>query len=144
MPGFPVLHSLPEFDQIQVHWVGDAIQLSHPPPPSSHFVFKLSQQQGLSQRVGSSHHVAKILVLQLQHQSFQWILRVDFLRIDWSDLLAVQGTVGSLLQHHSSKASILLHSAFFMVQISHPHMTPGHDLIPFSVFIYFFMVTSSW
>ena len=77
-PGFPVLHSLPEFAQIHVHWVGDAIQPSHPlssPSPA----LNLSQHQGLCQWVSSSHHVAKVLELQLQHQSFQWMFRVDFL-----------------------------------------------------------------
>ena len=58
-----------------------------------------------------------------QHQSFQWIFRIDFLRINWFDLFPVQGTLKSLLQHLSSKASILQHSAFFMVQLSHPYMT---------------------
>ena len=57
---------------------------------------------------------------QLQHQSFQWIFRTDSFRMDWLDLLAVQGTLKSLLQHHSSKASILWLSAFFIVQLSHP------------------------
>ena len=65
--------------------------------------------------------VAKVLELQLQHQSFQWIFRTDFLRIDWLDLLAVQGTLKSILQHHSSKASILTCSAFFIVQLSHDY-----------------------
>ena len=77
------------------------------------------------QWVGSSHLVAKELELQLQHQSFQWIFRVDFLRIDWFHLLAVQGTLKSLLQHHSSNASILQCSTFFMVQLSHLYMTTG-------------------
>ena len=67
--------------------------------------------------------MAKVLELQLQHQSFQWILSIDFLWMDWFDLLAVQGTLKSLLQHRSSKASILRHSAFFMVQLSHTCMT---------------------
>ena len=67
--------------------------------------------------------MAKVLELQLQDQSFQWILSIDFLWMDWLDLLAVQGTLKSLLQHHSSKASILRHSAFFMVQLSHSYMT---------------------
>ena len=62
---------------------------------------------------------------QLQHQSFQSIFRTNFLRMDWLDLLAVQGTLKSLLQHHSSKASVLRRSAFFIVQISHPYMTTG-------------------
>ena len=77
-PGFPVLHYLPEFAQTHVHWVSDAIQPSHPlssPSPA----FNLSQHQGLFQWVSFSHQVAKGLELQLQHQSFQWIFRTDFL-----------------------------------------------------------------
>ena len=81
-PGFPVLHYLPEFAQTHVHWVGDAIQPSHPLLPSSPPAFNLSQNQGLFQWVSSLHQVAKVLELQLQHQSFQWIFRVDFL-YDW-------------------------------------------------------------
>ena len=78
VPGLPVLHHLPEFAQTHVHWVGDAIQPSHPlssPSPA----FSLSQHQGLFQWVGFSHQVARVLELQFQHQSFQWTLRVDFL-----------------------------------------------------------------
>jgi len=71
----------------------------------------------------SSHQVAKVLKFQLQLQSFQWISGLISFRIDWLDLLAAQGTLKSLLQHHSSKASILCHSAFFIVQLSHPYMT---------------------
>ena len=77
-PGFLVLHYLPEFDQIHAHWVDDVIQPSGPllsPPPA----LSLSQHQGLFQWVSSSHQVAKILELQLQHQSFQWIFRIDSL-----------------------------------------------------------------
>ena len=81
-PGYPVLHHLLETIHTQVHRVGDAIQssktLSLPSPPA----FNLSQHQGLFQWVSSSHQVAKILGLQLQHQSFQWIFRTDFLE-DW-------------------------------------------------------------
>ena len=77
--GFPVLHYLLEFAQIHVHSVSDAIQPSHllssPSPPT----FSLSQYQGLFQWVSSSHQVAKVLELQFQHQSFQWIFRTDFL-----------------------------------------------------------------
>ena len=65
---------------------------------------------------------------QLQHQSFQHPALISF-RIDWLDLLAVQGTLESLLQHHSSKASILQHSAFFLVQLSHPYMTTGKTIV---------------
>ena len=96
MPGSPVLYHLPEFTQTHVHWVGDAIQASHPLSSPSPPTFNLSQHQGLFQWVDSSDQVAKVLELQLQHQSFQWIFRTDFLRIDWFDL-AVQGTLKSLL-----------------------------------------------
>ena len=101
--------------------------------PSNHLIlfslfsptFNLSQHQGHFKWVSSLHQVAKVLEFQLQHQSFQWIFRTDFLWMDWLDLLAVQVTPKSLLQHHSSKASILRHSAFFIVQLSHPYMTTG-------------------
>ena len=63
--------------------------------------------------------------LQLQHQSFQWLISF---RIDWFSLLAVQGTLKSLLQHHNLKASVLQCSAFFMVQLSHPYMTTGKTI----------------
>ena len=78
-PGLPVHHQLPEFTQTHVHWVGDAIQPFHPLLCPSPPAFSLSQHQGLFQWVGSSHQVAKVLELQLQHQSFQRIFRVDFL-----------------------------------------------------------------
>ena len=91
--------------------------------------FNLIKDQDLFQWVSSSHQVAKVLMFQLQHQSFQWIFRTDFLQ-HWRgvDLLAVQGTLKSLLQHHSSKASILLGSAFFRVQLSHPYITTGKTI----------------
>ena len=69
--------------------------------------------------------MAKVLEFQLQHHSLQRNPRADLLQMDWLDLLAVQGTLKSLLQHHSSKASILRHSALFTVQLSHPYMTTG-------------------
>jgi len=124
MPGFPVLQYLPEFAQTHVHWVGDAIQSSHslsPPSPA----LSLCQHQGLFQWVSSLHQVAKISALQFQLQSFQWIFGLISFRIDWFDLFAVQGLLKSLLQHHSLKASVLQCSVFFMVQFSHPYMTPG-------------------
>ena len=83
---------------------------------------------GSLQWVSSSHQVTKVLEFQLQHQSFQWIFRTDFLRRDWLDLLAVQVTLKSLLQHLTSKASILWCSAFFIVQLSHPYMTNGKTI----------------
>ena len=79
-PGFPVLHYLPELAQTHVHWVGDAIQPSRPLSSLSSLALSLSEHQGLFQWVGSSHQVAKVLELQLEHQSFQWIFRVDFLK----------------------------------------------------------------
>ena len=78
-PGLPVHHQHPEFTQTHVHWVSDAIQPSHPLSSSSPPTFNLSQHQGLFQWVGSSYQVAKVLGLQLPHESFQWIFRVDFL-----------------------------------------------------------------
>ena len=75
MPGSPVHHHLPELAQTHVHWVGDAIQPSHPLSSPSPPAFNLSQHQGLFQWISSLHQVAKVLELQLQHQSFQWIFR---------------------------------------------------------------------
>ena len=98
--------------------------LSSPSSPA----FNLCQNQGLFQWVTSSHQVAKVLELQLQHLSFQWTPRTDSFRIYWFDLLAFQGTPKSLLQHHNSKASILQRSAFFMAQLSHPYMTTGKTI----------------
>ena len=78
-PGLPVHHQLLEFTQTDVHWVGDAIQSSHPLLSPSPPAFNLSQQQGLFKWVSSSHQVDKVLGFQLQHQSFQWTLRTDLL-----------------------------------------------------------------
>ena len=128
MPGFLVHYQLLEPTQTHVHWVGDASQPSYSPLSPAPPAFNLSQHQGLFRWVSFSHQVAKVLELQLQHQSFQWIFRTNFFRIDWFHLLAVQGTLKSLLQHHSSKASILWHSAFFIVQLSHPYMTTGKTI----------------
>ena len=120
MPGFPVLHCLPEVAQTHVHWLSDVIQPSYPLSSPSPRALNLSQHQGLFKWVSSSHQVAKVLELQLQHQSFQWIFRVDFL-YDW----LVWSSCCPRLQHHNSKVSILWCSAFFTVQLSHPHMTTG-------------------
>ena len=116
--------------RLNVHWVGDAIQLPHPLLAPSPPAFNLTQDQGLFQWVSSSHKVAKVSEFQLQYQSFQWIFRTDFLQ-DWLqfDLLVVQGTLKSLLQFHSSEASILWCSAFFRVQLSHPYMTTGKTIV---------------
>ena len=128
MPGLPVHHQLPEFTQTHVDWIGDTIQPSHPLSPPSPPIFNLSQHQGLFQWVGSSNQVAKVLEFQLEHQSFHEYSGLIFFRMDWLDLLALQGTLKSLLQHHSLKASILQHSDFFIVQLSHPYMTTGKTI----------------
>ena len=124
--GFPIHHQLLELTQTQVHQIGDAIQPSHPLSSPFPPVFNLYQHQGLFQLVSSSHQVAKVLELQVLHQSLQWTLGLISFRMDWLDLLAVQGTLKSLLQHHSSKASVLWR--FFMVQLSHPYMTTGKTI----------------
>ena len=113
-PGLLVHYQLLGLTRTHVHGVNDAIQSSHPlssPSPT----FNLSEHQGLFQWVSSSHQVAKVLEFQLQHQSFQWIFRLISYRMDWLDLLVVQGTLKSLLQYHSSKPLNLLHSAFFII-----------------------------
>ena len=128
-PGFPVPHQLPDVSQTHVHWVGDAIQPSHslssPSPPSSIFP---------SIRAFSSESALCIRKPKYWNFSFSVNPSNEYsglicFRIDWFDL-AVQGTLKSLLQHHSSKASVLQCSALFMVQFSHPYMTTGkmsHD-----------------
>ena len=112
-PASSVLHYLPEFAQTHVHWVSDAIQRSQPLSSPSPFALNLSQHRGLSQWFGSWHQVAK--VLELQHQSFQWILKVDFLE-DWL-VWSPWCPRDSLLQHHNFKASLLRCSFFFTVQL---------------------------
>ena len=128
MPGLPVHHQLLEFAQTHGHRVGDAIPLSHPllspfppvPNPSKH--------QGLFQWVNSLMRWPKYwsfsfsIIPSKEHPGL-----ISF-RTYWLDLLAVQGTLKSLLQHHSSKASILQHLAFFTVQLSHPYMTSGKTI----------------
>ena len=121
VPGSPVLHYLPGF--AQMIWVGDALQTFHPLSPPSP-ALSLSQHQSLFQWVSSSHQVAKELELHLQHQSFNESSGLISFRIDWFDLLAVQKTPKSLLWHNS-KVSVLWHSAFSVVQLSHSYMTTG-------------------
>ena len=124
IPGFPVLRCLPQFAQTQVHWVGDAIQPSYPLSPPSPLSFNLSQYQGPFQWICSLHQVAKVLELQLQHQSFQWIIRVGFVE-DWL-LWSPCSPRDSRLS--SRTASVLWCSAFFMVELSCPYMTPGKTI----------------
>ena len=127
-PSFPVLHHLLELSQTHVHWVGDAIQPSHPLsfPSLPALIFPsirfFSNKSALCIRrpnywsfnisIGPSNEYTGLI----------------FFRIDWFDLLAVQGTLKSLLQHHSSKASILQCSVFYIIQLSHSHMTMGKTI----------------
>ena len=116
---FFVLHYLPEFAQTHLHWACDAIQPSHPLSPPSPPALNLSQHRGLFQWVGSSHQMAKVSELQLHNSHSNEYSGLISFRIDWFDLLAVQGTLKSLLQHYNLKVSILWFSAFFMVLLSH-------------------------
>ena len=124
-PGLPVHHQLPEFMQTHVHRVGDAIQPSHPlssPSPPAH---NLSQHQVFSNESALHIRWPKYWSFSFNISPSNESSGLISFRMDWLDLLAVQGTLKSLLQHHSSKASILQHSAFFIIQISHPYMTTG-------------------
>ena len=127
-PGLPVYHQLPEFTQTHVHWVSDAIQPPHPLSPPSPPAFSPSQHQVFSNE--------SVLCIRWQkYWSFSFSISpssahpglISF-RMDWLDLLGVQGTLKSLLQHHSSKASILQCSAFFIVKLLHPYMTTGKTI----------------
>ena len=126
-PGLPVHHHLPEPGQIHDHWAGDEIQPSPPlSSPSPAFILP-------SIRVFSNESALHIGLPNYWSFSFsinpsnEYSGLISF-RMDWLDLLAVQGTLKSLLQHHSSKASILWHSGFFIVQLSHPYMTAGKTI----------------
>ena len=127
MPGLPVDHQLPELAQTHAHRVSDAFQPSNPlSSPSS--TFNPSQHQGL-------FHESVLRIRWPKYWNFSFSISpsnecsglISF-RMDWFDLLAVQGTCTSLLQHHSSKISILWCSVFFMAQLSHPCMTTGKTI----------------
>ena len=127
-PGLPVHHQHPEFTQTHAHQVSDAIQPSNPllsPSPSAP---NPSQYQSLSNE-------SVLLMRWSKYWSFSFSIIPSKEHpglipsgMDWLDLLAVQGTLKSLLQHHSLKASVLRHSAFFTVQLSHPYMTTGKNI----------------
>ena len=127
-PGLPVHHKLPDFTQTQVHQASDAIQPSHPlssPSPPA--------PKPPSIRVFSNESTIRMRWPKYWSFSFNIIPSKEIpglisFRMDWLDLLAVQGTLKSLFEHHSSKASIIRHSAFFIVQFSHPYMTPGKTI----------------
>ena len=110
-PGFPVHHQLPELTQTLIHRVNDAIQPSYPQSAPSPPAFNLSQHQGLFQWVSSSNRWPKYWSFSFNISPSSEHPGLISFRMDWLDLLAVQGTLKSLLQHHSSKASILWHSA---------------------------------
>ena len=118
-PGLPVLHQLPEFTQTHVHRVDGAIQPSHPlsspslPAYESALHIRWPKYWSFSFNISPSNEHPRLICF----------------RMDWLDLLAVQGTLKSLIPHHCSKASILLHSAFFIVQLSHPYMTTGKTIV---------------
>ena len=127
-PGFPVHHQLLEPTQTHVHRVNDAIQPSHPQPSPSPLTFNLSQHQALFKWVSSSHQVPKDWSFSFSiSPSNEYSGLIPF-RINWFDLLAVQGSLKGLLQHLSSEASILLCSAFFMVWLPQPYMTTGKTI----------------
>ena len=131
IPGFPVLHCLLELGQTHYHWVSDAIQ------PANHLILFhplfLLPSIFPSTRVFSNESALHIRWTKYWSFSFSISLSNEYsrlisFRIDWFDLLAVKGTLKSLIQHHSSKASILQLSAFFMIQLSHSYMTIGKTI----------------
>ena len=128
MPGLPVRHQLPEFTQTHVHYVSDANQPSHPLMCPSPPALNLSQHQGLFKWVSSLHQVDKVLEFHIQHHPSSEHPGLISFRVDWLDLLTVQGTLKSLLQYHNSKASVLWCSVFFIVRLSHPYLTAGKTI----------------
>ena len=128
IPGLPVHHQLPEFTQTPGYRVGEAIQLSHPLspllllPPIPPSIRDFSNESTFCMRWPKYWSFSFSINPSSEHPGL-----ISFW-MDWLDLLVVQGTLKSLLQHHSSKASILRHSAFFIVQLSHPHMTIGKTI----------------
>jgi len=130
-PGLPVHHQLPESTQTHVHWVSDAIQPSHLPSSPSPPSLNLSHIRVFSSESALCIRWPKLLEFQLQHQSFQhWGLNTqDWFPSGWTGWTSLQSKgLKSLLQHHSSKASILWRSAFFLVQLSYPYMTTGKTI----------------
>ena len=123
MPGLPVHHQLPEFTETHVHRVSDAIQPSHPLSSPSPPAPNPSQRYGLSNELTRPLRWPKYWSFSFNISPSNEYPGLISFRMDWLDLLVVQGMLKSLLQHHSSKPSILQCSAFFTVQLSHPYMT---------------------
>ena len=126
-PSPPAHHQSPEITQIHVHRVGDVIKPSHPLSSPSSPALNLSQDQDLFKWVSCSHQVAKELEFQLQNQSCQWTSMNDLLKDRLVGSLSSPRDSQELSPLHSSKASILHHSAFFIVLLSHPYMTTGKN-----------------
>ena len=124
-PGLPIHHQLPEFTQTHVQRVSDAIQPSHPLSSPSPLALNPSQHQSLLLESTLHMRWPKYWSFSFNIIPSKEIPGLISFRMDWLDLLAVQRTLKSLLQHHSSKGSILRCSAFFTVQLSHPYMTTG-------------------
>ena len=126
-PGLPVHHHLPEFTQTYVHRVGDTIQPSHPlsspspPAPKSLPASVFSNESTLHMRWPKYWSFSFSIIPSKEIPGL-------IFRMDWLDLFAVQGTLKTLLQHHSLKASVLQCSAFFIVQLSHPYMATGKTI----------------
>ena len=123
-PGLPVPHHLPEFAQGHVHCISDAVQPSHPLTPSSPSAPIFRSIRDFSNE-SSVHIRPKYWSFNFSFSPSSEYSELISLKIDWFDLLVVQGTFRSLLQHHSSKASILWRSAFFTVQLLQPYVTTG-------------------
>ena len=130
MPGFPVHHQLPELTQSHIHRVGDAM-------PSNHLILcrPLLFLPSIIPSIRVPSNASVLPIRWPKYWSFSFSINPSneysgliFFRMDWFDLLDVQGTLKSLLQHHSSKASVLQHSAFFIVQLSNPYMTTGKTI----------------
>ena len=126
-PGLPVHHQLLEFTQTHIHQVSDAIQPSHPlsspfPPPIPPSIRVFSNESTLHMRWPKYWSFGFSIIPSKEH------LGLISFRMDWLDLLVFQGTLKSLLKHHSSEASVLWCSAFFTVQLSHPYMTTGKTI----------------
>ena len=122
----PCPSAIPEFTQTHVHWVSDAIQPSHSLSSPSPSAFNLSQHQGFF--LVSQFFVSGGQSTGVSASKSALSMNIQDFRMYWFDLLAVQGTLKSVPQHHSSKASVFWHSTFFMVQLSHPYMTPGKTI----------------
>ena len=127
-PGLSVHHQFPEITQTHVHRVGDAIQPSHPLASCSPPAPNPSQHQGLSNESTLRMRWPKSCSFSFSISPSKEYPGLISFRMDWLDLLPVQGTLRSLPQHHSSKASTLWHSVFFTVQLSHPYMTTGKTI----------------